>query len=473
MNAIRQSTRLHLLTLAVFTAAVFLPMIGKGFIHDDFVHLFSASNDSFSRALTSAADGPFYAPTTWLTFWFDWHVWGVNPFPMAVENLLLHILNLFLIYTLTMKLWGSKVAAFWAAFGFGLLLPANTWAIMWISTRAHVLATTLYLSAMIAMLGLLRTGKFIHAAAVIVLGFMTVFAKESGVTLPAALALLAFYEKRTHAGKSIPLTKVVFVIGVLLGVVALYLMMRARSGAVPFSIHVVGTYTYSLSVRNLWSNFLEYFWRTFGMLIIVGGALAFSRYLNGGRIRFNLVTRYDAVFSILLYAIMISPFMPLAGRSGIYTYMAAAASAVLLGAVVRSFYPSDEPGLTKPRTIAAVPVLLVIVTFTIFIVGQSQKWIVTAKTTVEVLRQISTQVARPAPNTYFVLRYDAPDREHRFPGGFETWSFPSALKLYYADPTLDGKIVLTGSSFTAPAGFGEVHLVYTNEHGQIRISPMK
>src|SRR4030095_9052495 len=280
MGAIQQSSKLHLLTLAAFTTVVFLPMIGKGFIHDDFVHLYSGSHDSLATGLTSAADGPFYAPLTWLTFWFDWRIWGVNPFPMAVENLLPHILNLFLIYAFTVRMWASRAGGFWSAFGFGLLLPANTWATMWISTRAHLLATALYVAAMVTMLAYLRTGKLASAAAVFALGFMAIFSKESAVTLPLALLCLAIYEKRTHPRKAIPVSGLTLLIAALLGVVALYLMLRSGSGAVPFSLDDVTTYSYTFSLRNLWSNFLEYSWRTFGMLVIIGGALAFSRYLS-------------------------------------------------------------------------------------------------------------------------------------------------------------------------------------------------
>jgi len=442
-------------------------MIGKGFIHDDFVHLFSASHDSLVTGLTAAADGPFYAPVTWLTFRFDWRAWGVNPFLMAVENLLLHILTMFLIYALTVRLYGSRVAAFWSAFGFGLLLPANTWATMWISTRAHLLATAFYVAALITMLAFLRSGRSVTAAAVFVLGFAAIFSKESAVTLPAALALLVVYEKRSRQ-KPIPVVKAALLIAALAGVVGLYLFLRGRSGAVPFSFHAVNTYTYSLSVRNLWSNFLEYFWRTFGMLIIVGGTLALSQRLNGARILLNLPTRIDVAFAVLLYAIMISPFMPLASRSGIYTYMPAVASAVLLGAMVRSFY-EPRGDVPQRRPIAMVPVLLVVLTFTIFIVGQSQRWIVTAKTTTEVLKQMSMQVARPLPNTYFVLRYKEPDPKRKFPGGFATWSFQSTLRLHYADPSLDGAIVQVGAPYSAPAGSPTEELLYTTEMGQIKI----
>jgi hypothetical protein len=94
---------------------------------------------------------------------------------------------------------------------------------------------------------------------------------------------------------------------------------------------------------------------------------------------------------------------------------------------------------------------------------------VTAKTTTEVLNQISTQVAGPQPNTYFVLRYKEEDRVRKFPGGFATWSFPSALRLHYADPSLDGTIVLADASYSAPAGSPVEDLLYTTEMGQIKI----
>jgi hypothetical protein len=469
MGALQQSTKIHLLTIAVFTSAIFLPMIGKGFIHDDFVHLFSASHDSLLTGLTTAADGPFYGPITWLTFRFDWNLWGVKPFPMAVENLLLHILNMSLIYAFTVRLWGSKVGGFWAAFGFGLLLPANVWATMWISTRAHLLTTAFYVAAMITTQRFLRTGKILAAAAAVALSFLAIFSKESAVTLPAALIWLAIHEKRTNPRNAIPVSGMTLLIAAVVGVVGVYLALRARSGAVPFSFNVTTTYSYAPSLSILWSNLLEYSWRTFGMLIIIGGTLAFSRYLSGRKLRFNLLTRNEVVFSIVLCAIMISPFMLLFNRSGIYTYLPEVASAALLGAAVRSFYQPDDSDATPVRPVAMVPVLLVVATFTIFIIGQSQRWITMAKTTTVVLNQISAQVTRPEPNTYFVLRYTTEDHANRFPSGFAEWAFPAALRLQYADPSLNGTIVLADALDTPPAGSPRINLLYTSEPGKIKI----
>ena len=127
-------TRFNYLTISLLTALIFLPMTGRGFIHDDFVHLCSVAYDPLWRGLTKATGGPFYAPFTWLTFKLDWMLWGLKPVAFAVTNLTLHLTNILLLNRLAFYLYQSAIAARWAAIGFALLYPANTWAIMWIST---------------------------------------------------------------------------------------------------------------------------------------------------------------------------------------------------------------------------------------------------------------------------------------------------------------------------------------------------
>src|SRR5882672_3617283 len=113
--------RRFLLAVAGLSAALFLPVMGRGFIHDDFVHLYSVACGSLWQGLTRANGGPFYTPVAWLTFKVDWILWGKNPFMMAAGNLLLHIANITLLYAFALKLWRSQIAARWAALGFALL----------------------------------------------------------------------------------------------------------------------------------------------------------------------------------------------------------------------------------------------------------------------------------------------------------------------------------------------------------------
>ena len=466
-GSITHSTKLHLGALAAFTSALFLPWIGRGFIHDDFVHLLSASRDTLHYGLTTATGGPFYAPLAWLTFRFDWLFWGKNPFPMAAENLLLHIGIQFLIYFLVLRLWNSRPAAFWAAFGFALLFPGNIWATLWISTRAHLLTTAFFVAAMLAFLRM-RRHHVLPAIAAVGFGCLAIFTKESGITLLGALVLLAIYEHRAGGPGKLPFAQALMVVLALSGAAALYLWFRSSSGAVPFSFSMEDTYTYAPSLRVLWSNSLEYVWRTFGLLTILGGALILSRVLSGSPLDFASLTRDEVLFCIALYVVTISPFILLPFRSGIYPYLPSVAGALLLGAVARSLFQTNPPS-RRFHVVAAIPVLLVVGVYTAFIVGQSRKWIHTASTTTVVLNQISAQEPHPQPRTFFVLSYREGDPANRFPGGFETWGFPSALRLHYSEPSLDGKIVREGESWEPQEGVPEVRFEYTSANGEIRV----
>lgn len=144
------SRKIRLLALAAFSYGLYLPGAGRGFVQDDFAHLYSAAFTPLSQGLTTAQAGPFFTPLVWLTFRLDWALWGMRSLPLAVESITLHFLNTVLVYCLALRLWSSGTAASWAAFGFALLFPANNWAAMYIATRAHALTTFFYLAALTA-----------------------------------------------------------------------------------------------------------------------------------------------------------------------------------------------------------------------------------------------------------------------------------------------------------------------------------
>src|SRR5262245_34808773 len=223
--------------LAGLSAALFLPVMGRGFVHDDFVHLHSVAYHSLRHGLTRANGGPFYTPVTWLTFKLDWVLWGKRPFLMAAGNLLLHIANITLLYAFALKLWRSQVAARWAAMGFALLFPANTGAVMWISTRAHLLVTFFYLPALLPTLWLSRAERHRKSAVATIVLFATlaVFSKESGVTAPVAVAITIIYLRRSQVGKTLPIATVVGLFGSLIAALAAYALMRGRSGPIPIT----------------------------------------------------------------------------------------------------------------------------------------------------------------------------------------------------------------------------------------------
>src|SRR5215469_10788670 len=194
--AANNRVKLHLLLLIGFNVALFLPIIGHGFIVDDFLLLTTLAFHPFSFGLTHAY-GNFYTPLTWIWFKADWSLWGMNAFPFAVGDLVVYIVNSLLLYRLALTLYRDESAAGWTALGFTLLFTANPWATMWIATRAHVLVAFFYLAALNATLWFTRTNRhrFLAAVCVFLLAAGAMFSKEGGVTVVAAVAIIIFYEK--------------------------------------------------------------------------------------------------------------------------------------------------------------------------------------------------------------------------------------------------------------------------------------
>ena len=452
--------RFHPLILAGFSALLFLPTMGHGFVHDDFLHLFSVAYHPTSRGLFGVNGGPFYAPLTWVSYKIDWLIWGYNPYAFAAVNLLFHIANTLLVYLLALRLWRSYVAARWAGWGFALLFPANVWAIMWIATRAHILVTFFCLCSLLAALWFARTErhKAFAAIATVLLASLAIFSKENGTTVPAAIAVVLLYDRLTSNRKNWSTAAVVGLFAALFAVVAAYLLLRANSGAVNITTGCNG-YGYCLSLKVILDNIFRYGWRTFGLLALVAGAIAVSQYLRGARPRFELLTRNEVLMSLMLFGIALAPIIMVRLRSGIYSYLPGVGAALLLGAVARSLYGTSVKLPLRSELKAALPVVLVLIVYSVFTRGHSLKWIQMAETNTAVINQITAQQGEVKPKTLFVLTYSKIDNLNRFPDGMD-WGFTYALRVRYADPSLNGLIVRQGDSYSEPDRSSKIFFTY-------------
>ena len=144
--------------------------------------------------------------------------------------------------------------------GFALLFPANVSSMMFISTRAHLVVTLLYLAAMLSTLWLLSTERFkpFAAAAILASGALAIFAKESGATVIVAIALLLIYERKTR-NRRLGRVYVVLLFAGLCAAFALYLGLRSRSGAVT-AAHICLFQQPAIARRRHLGNLHEVFW---------------------------------------------------------------------------------------------------------------------------------------------------------------------------------------------------------------------
>ena len=246
-----KTTVIHGVVLVAYSSLVYLPMMGKDFIHDDFVRIAHVAYQPFWDALLRPSGSAFFTPISNLSYQLDWWLWGWDrPFLMAAENLALHLANILLLYALAKRIWQSGFVAFWSALGFSLLFPSNTWAALWIATRAHLLVALFYLLTLHSVFRFAESKqhKKIRFIAVLVCATCTILAKENGMTIVVAVPLMLFYCRRARLQRPIIFSDYALM-GSLLAVLAGYLAARSASGAIGLEFNSTDRYTYA-SVLN-------------------------------------------------------------------------------------------------------------------------------------------------------------------------------------------------------------------------------
>lgn len=185
--------------LAGMTLAVFAPVLTLQFINvDDNVYV--TGNDHVQRGLTwrnatwalTALEAANWHPVTWMSHMLDVTLYGLNPRGHHATSLLIHTLNVVLLFlwlrSMTGALWKSLLVA--ALFA---IHPLGLESVAWIAERKNVLSTFFLLLTLMAYVryahkpGILR---YLLVAFLFALGLMS---KPMLVTLPFALLLLDYW----------------------------------------------------------------------------------------------------------------------------------------------------------------------------------------------------------------------------------------------------------------------------------------
>lgn len=198
------------------TVLVYLPSLGGGFLWDD------DSNILESRPLRSlaglwqiwfqpAATQQYY-PLTHTSFWLDYHLWGLNPLPYHLENVLLHSVSAVLLWLLLRRL-GVKGA--WLGAALFAIHPVNVESVAWVTERKNTLSGVFFMGALLASLkfwrlesaavskstpgpvenqnGVAEPWKFYGWA--LAFYFCALLSKTSTIGLPAVIWLLIWWKR--------------------------------------------------------------------------------------------------------------------------------------------------------------------------------------------------------------------------------------------------------------------------------------
>jgi hypothetical protein len=206
------------LGLIVVVLLVFSPVLFNGFVDwDDDVTL--VSNPHYRGVgwsqlgwMWTTMLGGHWVPFTWLTFAFDYLVWGMNPVGYHLTSLLIHTAGALVFYSVASRLLalafreadGSvavQVGAAAAALAFAIH-PLRVESVAWATERRDVLSGLFYLLAIAAYLRwqASESGRRRWYWYAVAFAAAALLSKSLTLTLPAALLMIDAYPLRRFAG---------------------------------------------------------------------------------------------------------------------------------------------------------------------------------------------------------------------------------------------------------------------------------
>lgn len=160
-----------------------------------------------------------YHPLTTLVWLFEFHWFGLNPAAYHLSNVLLHLLNTWLVLRVTEELSSRKLTAIIVATLFAIH-PMHVESVAWISELKDVLYAAFYLLSVWVYLRYLKNGyKRADYLSVLLLFIASLLSKPSAVTLPVLLIAIDFYKGRRAGIKALAEKIPFFVLSVVFGII--------------------------------------------------------------------------------------------------------------------------------------------------------------------------------------------------------------------------------------------------------------
>ncbi|MGH9461246.1 MAG: tetratricopeptide repeat protein, partial [Vicinamibacteria bacterium] len=184
----------------------------------------------------------FYRPLMTLSFFIDYSFWGENPTGFHATNLLLHLINVLLVYSCFSVLASRELALVSAALF--AVHPVHTESVTWISGRTDLLATAFVLGSFRCYLSLANhSHALLRLSALGLLYALALLTKEVAIVLVVAVAIHQQWfsspadpSRRRHKAALWTLVGIAF----LYSIVRLYVleMPLGTAAARPFSLLV-------------------------------------------------------------------------------------------------------------------------------------------------------------------------------------------------------------------------------------------
>jgi len=187
------------LLLAVVTLIAYGPAWRAGFIWDDDAYVTDnpllTAPDGLRRIWFSLDSPSQYFPLTYTSFYIERHIWGLNSTGYHLVNILLQSINAILLWRVLTRL---AVPGAWLAAAIFALHPVQVESVAWITERKNLLMGFFFLLSIRQWLLFLdgtSARTFLNYLLALVFFALSLAAKTTACTLPAALLLILWLKK--------------------------------------------------------------------------------------------------------------------------------------------------------------------------------------------------------------------------------------------------------------------------------------
>lgn len=190
-SSIKVPIIIAIIGLVVVTFAVFGNGLVNGLVFDDQFHVLS--NPLLRSLRNIPAILKDYRPLRDVTYAIDFAIWGDSPFGFHFTNLLLHAINVVLVFFLIKRLTGKLEIGIIAALVFAVH-PIQTDAVTYVSGRRDVLFAVFYIPAFMCYLRFHENRRKKYIIFFFIFWLLSLLSKEMAASLPALIFAWSFCE---------------------------------------------------------------------------------------------------------------------------------------------------------------------------------------------------------------------------------------------------------------------------------------
>lgn len=201
-----------------------------------------------------------YLPFTILSYWLDSNIFGQEPFVFHAVNLILHCINIVLVYWLIFKFSQDRLTAFLVAIIFAIH-PLQAEPVMWVSERKSLISGGFTLLSLIGYIMFHERQKKRYFVFAILMYLGSILSKTTAILLPVVFLLIDLYYDRFSWKKSaLRLLPTFFVIAVF-GYIRIISYDYSTPGVSEsmFSVERL-TYIPLFMTNAIWFYFQKFFW---------------------------------------------------------------------------------------------------------------------------------------------------------------------------------------------------------------------